>query len=115
MGLEYIDAVFRTIKESDFATYTLGGMKALAVLFFLLNIIKKYYEGAADRDGLSWGLGPGDLIKNFAVVLVVLFASEALAALDAILVAIEGQYRGTAPDLLPLALQEVEIERETGF
>ncbi len=115
MGLEYIDAVFRTIMESDFATYTLGGMKALAVLFFLLNLIKKYYEGGVEREGLSWGLTPAELVKNFAVILVVLFSTEVLAAFDSILVAIEGQYRSTAPELLPLGLQEVEVETEAGF
>src|SRR5690606_14704060 len=115
MGLEYIDAVFRTIMDSDFASYTIGGMKVLALLFFLLNIIKKYYEGGAEPGGITWGLGPTDLIKNFAVVLVVLFSTEVLSAFDSILVAIEGQYRGTAPNLLPLALQEVEIEAEAGF
>ena len=115
MGLEYVDAVFQTIKESTFATYTIGGMKALAVLFFLINIIKKYYEGGANRTGLTWGLTPTDLIRNFAVVLVVLFSTEVLGAFDAILVAIEGQYRDTAPTLLPLGIQEVEIEEEPGL
>ena len=81
MGLEYIDAVFQTIKDSSFATYTIGGMKALAVLFFLVNVIKKYYEGGAVRTGLTWGLSPSDLIRNFAVVLVVLFSTEVLGAL----------------------------------
>ena len=115
IGLEYVDAVFQTIKDSSFATYTIGGMKSLAVLFFLVNILKKYYEGGASRTGLTWGLTPTDLIKNFAVVLVVLFSTEVLAIFDSILVAIEGQYRDTAPDLLPLGLQEVEIEEETGL
>ena len=36
MGLEYVDAVFQTIMDSSFASYTIGGMKALAVLFFLI-------------------------------------------------------------------------------
>ena len=112
IGLEYVDAVFRTIKDSDFATYTIGGMKALAVLFFLINILKKYYEGGANRSGITWGLTPTDLIKNFAVVLVVIFSTEVLSAFDAILVAIEGQYRDTAPILLPLQLQELPIEEE---
>ena len=115
MGLEYVDAVFQTIKDSSFATYTIGGMKAFAVLFFLVNIIKKYYEGGAMRTGLTWGLTPSDLIRNFAVVLVVLFSTEVLGAFDTILVAIETQYRDTAPELLPLALQEVEVEEETGL
>lgn len=110
-----MDAVFQTIKDSDFASYTIGGMKTLAILFFLVNLVKKYYEGGASRTGLTWGLTPTDLIKNFAVVLVVLYSSQVLAAFDAILVAIEGQYQGTAPDLLPLGLQEVEIEEETGL
>ena len=33
IGLEYVDAVFQTIKDSDFSQYTIVGMKALAVLF----------------------------------------------------------------------------------
>lgn len=115
MELEYVDAVFQTIKDSSYATYTIGGMKALAVLFFLFNIIKKYYEGGAMRTGLTWGLTPTDLIGNFAVVLVVLFSTEVLGAFDNILVAIETQYRDMAPELMPLALQEVEVEEETGL
>ncbi|SNY99537.1 hypothetical protein [Flagellimonas pacifica] len=113
IGLEYVDAVFQTIKDSDFATYAIGGMKVLAVLFFLINILKKYYEGGANREGITWGLTPPDLIKNFAVVLVVIFSTEVLNAFDAILVAIEGQYRGTAPILLPLQVQELAIEEES--
>ncbi|MAU15416.1 MAG: hypothetical protein CMH46_07740 [Muricauda sp.] len=115
MGLEYMDAVFRTIMDSGFATYTIGGMKALAVLFFLVNIIKKYQEGGTSPTGFTWGLAPGDLIKDFAVVLVVLFSTEVLGAFDAVLVAIEDRYRDTAPDLLPLSLQEMELEEETGL
>lgn len=115
IGLEYVDVVFRTIKDSDFASYTIGGMKTLAVLFFLINILKKYYEGGANRQGSTWGLTPTDLIKNFAVVLVVVFSTEVLDAFDAILVAIEGEYRGTAPVLLPLELQQIEIEEDLGF
>lgn len=115
IGLEYVDAVFRTIKDSDFASYTIGGMKTLAVLFFLINIIKKYYEGGANRSGLTWGLTPTDLIKNFAVVLVVIFSTEVLDAFDAILVAIEGQYRGTAPALIPLDIQQIEVEEDLGL
>ena len=115
IGLEYVDAVFQTIKGSDFASYTIAGMKTLAVLFFLINIIKKYYEGGANQSGLTWGLTPTDLIKNFVVVLVVIFCTEVLAAFDLVLVAIEGQYRNTAPALLPLQLQEIEIEEEVGL
>lgn len=115
MGLEYVDAVFQTIMDSSFASYTIGGMKALAVLFFLINIIKKYYEGGATRTGLTWGLTPTDLVRNFAVVLVVLFSTEVLATFDTILVAIEGQYRETAPELIPLGLQEVEVTEEPGL
>lgn len=115
MGLEYVDAVFQTIMDSSFASYTIGGMKALAVLFFLVNVIKKYYEGGATRTGLTWGLTPTDLVRNFAVVLVVLFSTEVLATFDTILVAIEGQYRETAPELMPLGLQEVEVAEEPGL
>ncbi|UII80101.1 hypothetical protein [Flagellimonas sp. CMM7] len=113
-GLEYVDAVFQTIKDSDFLQYTIVGMKALAILFFLINILKKYNEGVANRDGYTWGLTPTELIKNFIVVILVIFSSQVLEVFDNILVAIEGQYRNTAPALLPLQLQDVEIEEDTG-
>ncbi len=115
IGLEYVDSVFQTIKDSDFMSYTIGGMKFLAVLFFLINIVKKYYEGGASREGVTWGLTPTELIKNFAVVLVVIFSTQVLDAFDSILVAIEGQYRGTAPVLLPLELQDIEVEEDIGL
>ena len=115
IGLEYIDTVFQTIKDSDFASYTIGGMKVLAVLFFLINILKKYYEGGANNQEVTWGLTPTELIKNYAVVLVVIFSTEVLDAFDSILVAIEGQYKGTAPALLPLELQEIEVEEDLGL
>ncbi|WP_394973140.1 hypothetical protein [uncultured Croceitalea sp.] len=115
IGLEYVDAVFQTIKNSDFASYTIGGMKVLAILFFLINILKKYYEGGATLQGLTWGLTPTDLIKNFAVVLVVIFSTEVLGAFDSILVAVEGQYRSTAPTLVPLEMQDIEVEEDLGL
>ena len=115
IGLEYVDAVYDTITGSDFSQYTITGMKALALLFFLINIIKKYNEGIASRDGHTWGLTPTELVKNFAVVLLVLFSDQVLDAFDTILVGIETQYRSTAPDLLPLQLQEISIEEDTGL
>ena len=115
IGLEYVDTIFQTIKNSDFSQYTIAGMKTLAVLFFLVNILKKYNEGVADKYGYTWGLSPGELAKNFAVVLVVIFSTQVLGFFDAILVAIEGQYRGTAPALLPLQMQDIPIEEEVGF
>ena len=51
IGLEYVDTVFQTIKNSDFSQYTITGMKTLAVLFFLINILKKYNEGVANNEG----------------------------------------------------------------
>jgi len=84
-------------------------------LFFLLNILKKYYEGGANREGLTWGLTPTDLIKNFAVVLVVIFSTEVLGAFDSILVSIENQYRDTAPILLPLEMQDIAVEEDLGL
>ena len=109
-GLEYVDAVFQTIKDSDFLQYTIVGMKAHAILFFLINILKKYNEGVANRDGYTWGLTPTELIKNFIIVILVIFSSQVLDVFDNILVAIEGQYRSTAPSLLPLQSQDLEIE-----
>jgi len=115
IGLEYVDAVYDTITGSDFSQYTITGMKALALLFFLINIIKKYNEGIVERDGHTWGLTPTELAKNFAVVLLVLFSDQVLDAFDSILVGIETQYRSTAPDLLPLQLQEISIEEDAGI
>ncbi|WP_445731041.1 hypothetical protein [Mariniflexile sp.] len=114
IGLEYIDTVFQTIKNSDFSQYTIAGMKTLAVLFFLVNILKKYNEGVTNKDGYTWGLSPGELAKNFAVVLLVIFSTQILGVFDGILVAIESQYRNTAPALLPLQMQDMPIEEDVG-
>ncbi|MDT0293542.1 hypothetical protein ACFQ3R_13200 [Mesonia ostreae] len=112
IGLEYVDTVFQTIQASDFSQYTIAGMKTLAVLFFLVNILKKYNEGVADKDGYTWGLSPTELVKNFAIVLLVIFSTQILGFFDGILVAIEGQYRSTAPALLPLQMQDIPIEED---
>ncbi|MCM4158450.1 hypothetical protein FHG64_12765 [Antarcticibacterium flavum] len=112
IGLEYIDTVFQTIKNSEFSQYTIVGMKTLAVLFFLVNILKKYNEGIADKDGYTWGLSPGELAKNFAVVLLVIFSTQILGFFDEVLVAIENRYRDTAPALLPLQMQDIPIEED---
>ena len=115
IGLEYIDTVFQTIQNSTFSQYTIAGMKTLAVLFFLINILKKYNEGIADKEGYTWGLTPGELAKNFAIVILVIFSTQILGFFDGVLVAIEGQYRSTAPALLPLQLQDLPLEEEIGF
>ncbi|WP_437370369.1 hypothetical protein [Maribacter litoralis] len=115
IGLEYVDAVFQTIQNSSFSQYTIAGMKTLAVLFFLVNILKKYNEGIADKDGYTWGLSPGELTKNFAVVLLVIFSTQVLGFFDSILVSIEAQYRGTAPALLPLQMQDIPIEEDVSI
>lgn len=114
IGLEYVDTVFQTIKSSDFSQYTITGMKALAVFFFLVNILKKYNEGIASTDGHTWGLTPTELAKNFAIVILVIFSTQVLGVFDGILVAIENQYRDTAPALLPLQLQDVDLEQDVG-
>lgn len=114
MGLEYIDAVFTTIKASDFSQYTITGMKALAVLFFLINILKKYNEGVATQEGYTWGLTPSELAKNLAVVLLVIFSTQVLGFFDGLLVAIETQYVDTAPALLPLQMADIDIEQDVG-
>lgn len=114
IGLEYVDAVFQTIKGSDFSQYTIGGMKVLAVLFFLINILKKYSEGVAEKDGYTWGLTPAELAKNFVIVLLVIFSTQILGFFDGILVAIESQYRNTAPALLPLQMQDIPLEQDVG-
>lgn len=115
LGLEYIDAVFTTIKETDLSKYTLAGMKGLAVLLFLVNLIKKYNEAAVTNDGYTWGLSPSDLLRNMVIVILVIFSTEILGVFDGILVAIERDFRDSAPSLLPLQLQDIEIERDLGF
>ncbi|MAZ26690.1 MAG: hypothetical protein CL868_06385 [Cytophagaceae bacterium] len=115
IGLEYVDSVFQTIQDSSFSQYTIAGMKTLAVLFFLVNILKKYNEGVADREGYTWGLRPGDLARNFAVVILVIFSTQVLGFFDGILVSIEAQYRGTAPALLPLQMQDIPIEEDVSM
>ena len=114
IGLEYVDTVFQTIKNSDFSQYTIAGMKTLAVLFFLINILKKYNEGVATNEGYTWGLSPTDLAKNFAIVVLVIFSTQVLGVFDSLLVAIENQYRDTAPALLPLQMQDMDIEQDVG-
>ncbi|WP_206512909.1 hypothetical protein [Flagellimonas beolgyonensis] len=114
IGLEYVDAVFQTIKDSYFSQYTIVGMKTLALLLFLVNILKKYNEGISSTDGHTWGLTPTELAKNFLIVLLVIFSTQVLGVFDGILVAIESQYRDTAPALLPLQLQDVDLERDVG-
>ncbi|MCG2462849.1 hypothetical protein K8352_18950 [Flavobacteriaceae bacterium F89] len=115
MGLEYIDTVFQTIQNSNFSQYTIAGMKTLAVLFFLINLLKKYNEGVAESDGYTWGLSPGELAKNFAIVLLVIFSTQVLGFFDGILVAIEDQYRTTAPALLPLQIQDTPIGEDVNL
>ena len=115
IGLEYIDTVFQTIQNSSFSQYTIAGMKTLAVLFFLINILKKYNEGVADKDGYTWGLSPGELMKNFAIVVLVIFSTQVLGFFDSILVSIEAQYRDTAPALLPLQMQDIPIEEDVSI
>ncbi len=114
IGLEYMDAIFTTIRDSDFSQYSMEGMKTLALLFFLVNILWKYQQGTAKIDGPTWGLTPSELIRNFIIVLLVIFSGEVLAVFDTILVAIEQEYRNTAPALLPLQLQDIEIEQDIG-
>ena len=101
-------------KNSDFSQYTITGMKTLAILFFLINILKKYNEGVANNEGYTWGLTPTELAKNFAVVVLVIFSTQVLNVFDTILVAIETQYRDTAPALLPLQMQDIDLEQDVG-
>lgn len=115
IGLEYVDTVFQTIQNSSFSQYTIAGMKTLAVLFFLVNILKKYNEGIADKDGYTWGLTPTELAKNFAIIILVIFSTQLLGFFDSILVSIEGQYRSTAPALLPLQMQDIPVEDEVNI
>ncbi|MAM19834.1 MAG: hypothetical protein CME35_12825 [Gramella sp.] len=114
IGLEYINAVFETIKTDVFMEYTLVGMKSLAVLLFLVNILKKYQEGMTEQNGVTWGLRPVDLVRNITVILLVFSAPQILGFLDQVLVSIESRFVDTAPALIPLHLNELEIEDDPG-
>ncbi|MDT0642203.1 hypothetical protein RM553_05090 [Zunongwangia sp. F363] len=114
LGLEYVNTVFETVKTNVFMEYTMIGMKSLAVVLFLVNILKKYQEGMVDQDGITWGLRPVDLVRNLSVVLLVLCAPEILGMLDGLLVSIESGFMETAPALVPLRLQELEIAEDPG-
>jgi len=109
IGLEYVDTIFETIQNSPFSQFTITGIKTLAVLFFLINILKQYNEGIADKEGYTWGLRPQELAKNFAIVLLVIFSTQILGFFDSILLAVESQYRDTAPALLPLQMQDIPV------
>lgn len=95
--------------------YTLVGMKGLAVLLFLVNILKKYQEGMTEQNGVTWGLRPVDLVRNIAVILLVFSAPQVLGLLDQLLVTIESEFTDTAPALLPLRLQDLEINEDPGI
>ncbi len=60
------------------------------------------------------GAIPRGFGKNFVIVLLVIFSTQILGLFDGILVAVEGQYRDTAPALIPLQLQEIPIEEDVG-
>ena len=81
IGLEFVDTIFQTIKNSDFSQYTIVGMKTLALLFFLINILKKYNEGVANNEGYTWGLTPAELAKNFAIVILVIFSTNDVSSI----------------------------------
>ncbi|MBL7473309.1 hypothetical protein [Robertkochia sediminum] len=112
LNLEYVDAVFKTLQGSDLSQYTLTGVQVLAVLLFLINLLKKYLEGTANTQEVTWGLTPSDLVKNLAIVLLVIFSHEILFQFDTFLVAIETQYREVAPDLVPLQLQGFDLSQD---
>src|SRR5690606_5163918 len=50
----------------------------------------------------------------FVVVLLVIFSTQILGFFDGVLVAIESQYRNTAPALLPLQMQDIPLEQDVG-
>ena len=49
------------------------------------------------------------------VTVLVIFSTQVLGFFDGILVSIEAQYRGTAPALLPLQMQDIPIEEDVSI
>ena len=111
-GLNYVQTIFDIIKASDLVSYTITGVKILALGFFLVNLFQKYIQGAGEKEGYTWGLQPSDLLMNVAYMLLVIFSTQILGFFDTILTAIDTSYIDAAPTLLPLQLQNLEIETQ---
>ena len=84
-------------------------VKSFAVVFLGVNLIKKYIEGATERDGATWGLKPKDLLTSLSSILLVIFCTEILSFFDSILGAIEEGFKDSAPRLTVLPVADVEI------
>ena len=111
MGIEYFDNLFRSFQATDLSQYTLTGLRIFAIGLFLVNVTKKYVEGAVNSSGIAWGITPTDLIKNFAVILAVIFSTQILGLFDSLLVAIESNFRSTSPEISVLPSQKIQIEQ----
>ena len=112
IDIDTVQALFDTFRTSTIATIALNGIKVLAIGLALVNILKKYNEGLADANGPSWGLTPSELLKNFAIVVLVIFANEVLALFDNLLVSIENSFGAAAPNVQNLNAIQSEIEEQ---
>lgn len=110
LDIDTVQSLFDTFKESEIAGVALNGIKVLAIGLALINILKKYNEGLADNNGLSWGLTPAELFKNLAIVVVVIFSGEVLTLFDNLLVSIENSFGAAAPNIPSLNAVQAEIE-----
>ena len=102
IDLKYLTTIFETLKNADITSNIFIGFKAFAVLFFIINIIRKYQEGVTDKEGYTFGLKPKDLIENLVFLGLIIFSTQLLSFLDTILVAIEQTAMDTAPPSMPV-------------
>lgn len=110
LDLNTVQAIYDTFRASAVATVALNGVKVLAIGLALVNILKKYNEGLGDTNAPSWGLTPSELLKNFAIVVLVIFGDSVLAMFDNLLVSIEGEFGASAPQILSLNDVQSELE-----
>lgn len=110
IDLQTVQALYQTLIGSNVASVALNGVKVLAIGLALVNILKKYNEGLADANGPSWGLTPSELLKNFAIVVLVIFGDEVLTLFDNLLVSIENEFGAAAPNIPSLNAIQSDIE-----
>lgn len=103
LNLEFLQSIYDTLKQSDVGWSLFVGIKAIAAVFFSVNIYKKYFFQSTDIDGPTWGLRPKDIVLNLLFLGLIVFSSDILKSLDAVLVHFEDAAIEKAPPFIPIA------------
>ena len=109
MEIGYITKIFEVFKSTDLVWGLFVGFKGVAGVLFVITILRKYLEGAVDRDGESFGLKPRDLVKNLLFFSLIIFSTQLLNSIDSILVNLEEIALSNVPPMMPL--EEVTTEK----